>query len=458
MRDDRMEKQAGRMFKKLFDIFARLKKPEMTLGSDMDKTITFLKPHLEINEAKLNRFSDNAVLPSIRYADLSVPTKERLKDVLASRRQQSNKRNTLFYRLKEFLGLNKKQTQRIPSSYYTSPETPRQQAINLTNRLANKVERMNLDEHIDLKTLEAVRDLKNGYSFRRKYSPFISSVVRSEAKDPFVVVPNYTNPDITRAANAAAKVAPEGVDYIKADSLIPNIERSSDGGLIADSIGRAGGKEFRILRPGQPHIRGVTVGNWSAYETMNAPNTPFSNMAHSDIYVPYDKKSIEDAFRAVGFPSSAIPEPVVGTSLYGNQGTLFRGSSKSMLKEVPENLFSKADAKLVNQYISEIDNLTQGGIPNYINHPYIGWRWHAPSFRRAVGFSDRRVPVTGQNLTNFSEHGMFVKIPVSVYKHLAMNAPKNPDLPTVGQFRNLTNDIRAMYNDGRLPNNAWQLL
>lgn len=460
MGNDYMEKQAGPMFKKLFNILADLKKPKIIKGT-VENPIMFNKPRVKINKAKVNSFSNQTVAPSVRYADLSVPTKERLKDILAIRRQQ-NKRNTLFYRLKEFLRLNKKQKQQIPSSYYTSPETPRQQVINLSNRLKNKIEGIDYNNHIDLKTLEAARDLKNGYSYRRQYSPSLSFFTRSEAKDPFVAVPDFTNPDLTRAANAAAKLAPAGEDYIKANSLIPNIERSHNvDGLIANGIEQSTGQRFRILRPGQPHINGVTTRNQSVYETMNAPNSPLSNIAHSEIYIPYDKTIVNDAFRAAGIPSSAIPKPVVGTELWGTQGTLFRGSSKeNLLKEVPENLFSKSDAKLVNQHIGEIHNLTQphGWIPQYIDHPYTDWRWYTPSLRRALGYADKIDPVTGRNLTRFNEHDMFIKIPVSVYRQLAANAPKNPNLPTQKQFRNLAKDIRDIYQYGRLPSSAWQLV
>jgi hypothetical protein len=459
MGNDYMEKQAGPMLKKIFNILADLRKPKIIKGT-VENPIMFNKPRVKINKAKINSFSDKTVLPSIRYADLSVPTKERLKDILASRRQQQSKRNTLFYRLKEFLGLNKKQKQRIPSSYYASPETPRQQVLNLVNRIKKKIKGIDYNDHVDLKTLEAARDLKNGYSYRRQYSPSLSFFTRSEAKAPFAAVPDFTNPDLTRAANAAAKLAPAGEDYIKANSLIPNIERSHNvDGLIANGIEQSTGQRFRILRPGQPHINGDTTRNPSVYETINAPNSPLSNIAHSEIYVPYDKTIVNDAFRAAGIPSSAIPKPVEGTSLWGNQGTLFRGSNKeNLLKEVPENLFSKADAKLVNQHIREIDNLTQGGIPQYITHPYTGWRWYTPSLRRALGYADKVDPVTGRNLTRFKEHDMFVKVPVSVYKQLAVNAPKNPNLPTQKQFRDLAKDIRDIYQHGRLPNSAWQLL
>jgi hypothetical protein len=230
-------------------------------------------------------------------------------------------------------------------------------------------------------------------------------------------------------------------------------DSSNKKGLIANPSEKSLGQNLRILRPGEPHIDGKTIrtyrhsrnGKESVYETMNLPNSEISNIGRGEIYMPYDE-TVEKALRDAGI----TPQPIIGTSLWGDQGTLFRGASKeNLLKEVPENLYSGRDANKVTNYINSIqDQLsTMGGLPQ-LDHDYVDWRWYTPSLRRALSYTD----------TSAREYDKFVKVPVSVYKSLAKAAPKNPMLPTVDDFSTLAKELKTIYQDNKLPSKAWRQL
>jgi hypothetical protein len=162
--------------------------------------------------------------------------------------------------------------------------------------------------------------------------------------------------------------------------------------------------------------------------------------------MPYNAK-VEKALLDAGI----TPQPVSGTSLWGDQGTLFRGASKeNLLKEVPENLYSRRDANKVTNYINSIqDQLSAvGGLPQIGTHDYVDWRWYTPSLRRALGYMGN----------GYHERGQFVKVPVNVYKSLAKAAPKNPWLPTVDDFSTLDKELKTIYQDNKLPSKAWRNL
>lgn len=451
-----LEKQAGPLNKKLYSIFKPVitRQPKLTLTrrSNPKTPFTFDKgPEVTIDNTILDRFSNNQVAPSIRYADLSIPTSERLKDLLEQRR--AGRSTTILDSIKDFLGFKKNQG--VPSKYYNRPETPRQQATSLADRLKEKMENSNYNDSINLTAVSAANDLHNGYSYRRKWSPILPFFIRARAKAPFVGVPDFTNPDVTRHANALAKTAPAWTDYIKVDSnFLKNLgDSSGKKGLIANPAEKSLGQGLRILRPGEPHIDGKTIrtyrhsrnGKESVYETMNLPNSEISNISRGEIYMPYNAK-VEKALLDAGI----TPQPVSGTSLWGDQGTLFRGASKeNLLKEVPENLYSRRDANKVTSYINSIqDQLrTTGGLPQ-LSHDYIDWRWYTPSLRRALGYTDTRA----------HERDKFVRVPISVYKSLAKAAPKNPMLPTVDDFSTLDKELKTIYQDNKLPSKAWRNL
>lgn len=452
-----LEKQAGPLNKKLYSIFKPVitRQPRITTTSRSNHNSPFKfdqGPEVAIDKSTLQNFSDKRVAPSIRYTDLSIPTKERLKYLLERRR--AGRPSTILDSIKAFIGFKKNKG--IPSKYYNRPETPRQQATRLADRLKEKMESSNYDDSINLTTLLAANDLRNGYSYRRKWSPTLPFFIRARAKAPFVGVPDFTNPDVTRHANALAKTAPAGADYIKVDSnFLKNLDDSSNKkGLIARPSGDSFGQDLRILRPGEPHIDGKTIrthrfsrdGKESVYETMNLPNSEISNISGGEIYMPYDAK-VDKALREDGI----TPQPIIGTSLWGDQGTLFRGSSKeNLLKEVPENLYSDGDASKVTNYINSIqDQLSAvGGLPQPGAHDYVNWRWYTPSLRRAVGYMDN----------GSHERGQFVRVPISVYRRLAKSAPKNPLLPTVDDFSTLDKELKAIYQDNKLPSKAWSRL
>lgn len=453
-----IEKQAGPLNKKLYDIFKPVitRQPRITIKERANHNSPFKfdqGPEVAIDKSILNSFSDKRVAPSIRYTDLSVPTKERLQAFLEQRR--TAQAGSFLDSIRSFLGL-KRNGQGIPSKYYNRPETPRQQASRLADRLKAKMESSNYDDSINLTTLLAANDLHNGYSYRRRWSPTLPFFIRTRAKAPFVGVPDFTNPDVTRYANDLAKMAPAGTDYIKVDSkFLRNMDDSSNKkGLIAHPAGDSFGEEFRILRPGEPHIDGKTIrthrfnrnGKESVYETINLPNSELSNVSGGEIYMPYNA-TVDKAMRESGI----TPQPIIGTSLWGDQGTLFRGSSKeNLLKEVPENLYSDGDASKVTKYINSIQEQLSaaGGLPKPSAHSYVDWRWYTPSLRRAVDYM-----VNGSH-----ERGQFVKVPVSVYRSLAKSAPKNPWLPKVDDFNTLDKELKTIYQDNRLPSKAWRNL
>jgi hypothetical protein len=179
---------------------------------------------------------------------------------------------------------------------------------------------------------------------------------------------------------------------------------------------------------------------------MNLPNSEISNIGRGEIYMPYNA-TVEKALLDAGI----TPQPISGTSLWGDQGTLFRGASKeNLLKEVPENLYSGRDANKVTNYINSIqDQLSAaGGLPQIGAHDYVDWRWYTPSLRRALGYTDTRT----------NERDKFVRVPISVYKSLAKAAPKNPMLPTVDDFSTLDKELKTIYQDNRLPSKAWSKL
>lgn len=450
-----LEKQAGPLNKKLYSIFKPVitRQPRITVKerSNHNSPFKFDKgPKVTIDKSTLKNFSDKRVAPSIRYADLSISTKERLKDLLEQRR--AGRSSTFLDSIKSFLGFGKNKG--IPSKYYNRPETPKQQASRLADKLKTKMESSNYDDSINLTTLLAANDLRNGYSYRRKWSPTLPFFIRARAKAPFVGVPDFTNPDVTRYANDLAKTAPAGTDYIKVDSkFLSNMDDSSNKkGLIAHPAGDSFGEELRILRPGEPHIDGKTIrthrfnrnGKESVYETMNLPNSEISNISGEEIYMPYNS-TVDKAMREAG----VTPQPITGTSLWGDQGTLFRGSSKeNLLKEVPENLYSGGDVSKVKNYINSIqDQLSAaGGLPQPSLHDYVDWRWYTPSLRRAVGYMDN----------GSHERGQFVRVPVSVYRNLAKAAPKNPMLPTVDDFSTLDKELKTIYQYNKLPSKAWR--
>lgn len=452
-----LEKQAGPLNKKLYDIFKPVitRQPRITTTRRSNHNAPFKfdqGPEVAIDKSTLNNFSDKRVAPSIRYADLSIPTEERLKDLLEKRR--AGRSSTILDNIKDFIGFEKNKG--VPSKYYNRPETPRQQATRLADRLKAKMESSNYDDSINLTTLLAANDLHNGYSYRRRWSPTLPFFIRARAKAPFVGVPDFTNPDVTRHANALAKTAPAGTDYIKVDSdFLKNLNDSSNKkGLIAHSSGDSFGQDLRILRPGEPHIDGKTIrthrfnrdGKESVYETINLPNSEISNISRGEIYMPYNA-TVEKALMDAGI----TPQPIRGTSLWGDQGTLFRGSSKeNLLKEVPENLYSDRDASKVKNYINSIqDQLgVAGGLPQPNSHSYIDWRWYTPSLRRAVGYMDN----------GSRERDQFVRVPISVYRSLAKSAPKNPWLPTVDDFSTLDKELKTIYQDNKLPSRAWRQL
>ena len=452
-----LEKQAGPLNKKLYSIFKPVitRQPRITTTrrSNHNSPFKFDKgPEVTIDKSTLSNFSDKRVAPSIRYADLSISTKERLKDLLEQRR--AGRSSTILDSIKSFIGFKKNQG--VLSKYYNRPETPRQQATRLVDRLKAKMESSNYDNSINLTTLLAANDLHNGYSYRRKWSPTLPFFIRARAKAPFVGVPDFTNPDVTRHANALAKTAPAGADYIKVDSkFLSNVDDSSNKkGLIAHPSGDSFGQDLRILRPGEPHIDGKTIrthrfsrdGKESVYETINLPNSEISNISRGEIYMPYNA-TVEKALMEAGI----TPQPISGTSLWGDQGTLFRGSSKeNLLKEVPENLYSDRDASKVTKYINSIqDQLSAaGGLPQPGSHGYVDWRWYTPSLRRAVGYMDN----------GSRERGQFVKVPVSVYRSLAKAAPKNPLLPAVDDFSTLDRELKTIYQDNKLPSKVWRNL
>lgn len=456
-----LEKQAGPLNKKLYSIF----KPVITRQPRVTTTDTSVRgayyspyrfdqgPEVDIDKSTLNNFSNERVTPSIRYTDLSVSTKERLKDLLEQRR--ANRSSTSMDSIKSFFGFKKNQgIQGIPSEYYASPETPRQQASRLADRLKEKMESSNYNDSVNLLTLLAANDLRHGYSYRRKWSPTLPFFIRARAKAPFVGVPDFTNPDVTSYANALAKTAPAGTDYIRVDNnFLSNLNNSSNKtGLLANSSLDSLGQDLRILRPGEPHIDGKTIRthrfNWdgkeSVYETMNLPNSEISNISNAEIYMPYNA-TVEKALRDAGI----TPQPIRGTSLWGDQGTLFRGSAKeNLLKEVPENLYSDGDVSKVKNYINSIHDQmdTVGGLLQPGSHDYVDWRWYTPSLRRAVGYMDN----------GSHERGQFVRVPVSVYRSLAKAAPKNPMLPTVDDFSTLDKELKTIYQDNKLPSKAWR--
>lgn len=452
-----LEKQAGPLNKKLYNIFKPIitRQPRITLKERVNHNSPFefdKGPEVTIDRSILKNFSNKRVAPSIRYADLSVPTRERLKALLA---QRSGARTESFLdRIMGFIGFKRKKG--IPSKYYNRPETPRQQASRLANRLKAKMESSNYDDSINLTTLLAANDLRNGYSYRRRWSPKLPFLIRARAKAPFVGVPDFTHPTVTRYANDLAKAAPDGTDYIKVDSnFLKNLDNSgNETGLIASSVGDSFGQDLRILRPGEPHIDGKTIrthryrsdGKESVYETMNLPNSEISNISGGEIYMPYNA-TVEKAMREAGI----TPQPITGTSLWGDQGTLFRGSSKeNLLKEVPENLYSAGDASKVTSYINSIRERLNaaGGLPQPNSHSYIDWRWYTPSLRRAVGYMG----------DGSRERGQFVRVPISVYRSLAKSAPKNPGLPTVDDFSTLDRELKTIYQDNRLPSMVWSKL
>lgn len=452
-----LEKQAGPLNKKLYSIFKPVitRQPKLTLTRRSNPNIPFTfdkGPEVSIDKTTLDRFSNNQVAPSIRYADLSIPTSERLKALLEQRR--AGRSTTIMDSIKDFLGFKKNQG--VPSKYYNSPETPRQQATRLADRLKEKMESSNYNDNINLATVVAANDLHRGYSYRRRWSPTLPFFIRARAKAPFVGVPDFTHPDVTRHANELAKTAPAGADYINVDSkFLSNIGDSSNKkGLIANPSEKSLGQDLRILRPGEPHIDGKTIrtyrhsrnGKESVYETMNLPNSEMSNISNGEIYMPYNA-TVEKALRDAGIS----PQPVTGTSLWGDQGTLFRGSSKeNMLKEVPENLYSNGDASKVTNHINSIqDQLSAvGGLPQIGTHDYVDWRWYTPSLRRALGYMGN----------GYHERGQFVKVPVNVYKSLAKAAPKNPWLPTVDDFSTLDKELKTIYQDNKLPSKSWRNL
>lgn len=447
-----LEKQAGPLNKKLYDIFKPVitRQPRIvTNRRNRHSPFRFDKgPEVTIDNTILDKLSNNQVAPSIRYADLSISTKERLKDLLEQRRAGSPSTVLDFIEFKKNQG--------VPSKYYNSPETPRQQVTRLVDSLKEKIENSNYNYSINFNTLLAANDLRNGYSYRRKWSPTLPFFIRAQAKAPFVGVPDFTHPDVTRHANALAKTAPAADDYIKIDQdFLTNLNRSKNtNGLYANDIGDSFGQELRILRPGEPHTDGKTIrtykhsrdGKEHVYETMNLPNSEISNLSKGEIYMPYND-TVDNALRSAGI----TPEPVTGTSLWGDQGTLFRGSSKeNLLKEVPENLYNSSDAAEVTKRIDSIHNSLQqaGGLPKPGDHGYVDWRWYTPSLRRALGYTDARA----------RERDKFVRVPISVYKSLAKAAPKNPMLPTVDDFSTLAKELKTIYQDNRLPSKAWRNL
>lgn len=452
-----LEKQAGPRNKKLYSIFKPIitRQPRITTTrlNNHNSPFKFDKgPEVTIDKATLDRFSNNQVTPSIRYADLSIPTSERLKVLLAQRR--AGRLTTIPDRIKSFIGFEKNKG--IPSKYYNSPETPRQHASRLADMLKEKMESSNYNDSINLTTLLAANDLHNGHSYRRKWSPALPFFIRARAKAPFVGVPDFTHPDVTRHANALAKTAPNGTDYIQVDSkFLKNLNDSSDKkGLISHSASDSFGQDLRILRPGEPHIDGKTIrtyrhsrdGKERVYETINLPNSEISNIGGGEIYMPYNS-TVDKALREAGIN----PQPIRGTSLWGDQGTLFRGSSnENLLKEVPENLYSDREASKVTKYINSIQESlsSAGGLPQPRVHDYVDWRWYTPSLRRAIGYMD----------PDARERDMFVKVPVSVYRRLAKTAPKNPLLPTVEDFSTLDKELKTIYQDNKLPSKAWRNL
>lgn len=443
-----LEKQAGPLNKQLSAVFKPVITRQPRILTDTykyDAPFRFDKgPEVTIDKSTLKNFSDKQVTPSVRYADLSVPIHERLKDLLEQLRAGRP--------LTAILGNNR----RLPAKYYKRPETPRQQATRLFDRLKEKIENSDYNESIDLNTLLAANDMREGYSYRRRWSPQLPHFIRAQAKAPFVGVPNFTHPDITRHANALAKTAPAGDDYIKIDKeFLTNLDRSKNtNGLFAHNIEPPLAQDLRILRPGEPHIDGKTMrtfrhsrdGRESVSETINLPNSELSNLSREEIYMPYDD-TVAGAFREAGM----TPEPIQGTRLWGDQGTLFRGSAKeNLLKEVPENLYNSADATKVTKHINSIFNSLQraGGLTPPGNHDYVNWRWYTPSLRRAVGYMG----------TNTRERDRFVRVPVSLYSRLAKAAPKNPELPSVDDFSTLDKELKTIYQDNKLPSKAWSKL
>lgn len=436
-----INKSAGARLKRLYQFFA--KRPEILSSSEYNKPYRFQQAP-SLDHDKLGMFSSSTVAPSVRYMDLSVPIAQRQAVALAQLRSAQKSART--QRLAGWFGFSPKINKPTITLNRTTPKTAREQAEGYLNQLEDKLSRFNYNDYINLDALFASNDLRRGYSYRRRWSPWIPHFIRAQAREPFVVGQDWTNPDIIRAANQAAKTAPKNAEFIYISDLLPNLKTSTrTKGLQAKTVAdtqRDQGDKLKILRPGQPHVPGVTTRNRHVYETMDDANN--SNLMDERIFMR-DAAHVRQAMRDLGIDDSDIV-PVPGKTLWGDQGTLFRGSTKDSLRaEIPENLYPKAEAKVVRDEIDKIHDIV-GSLPPTLDHEYIDWRWLTPSSRRAI----EQYSGSGRQFDNFLE------VPREVYDLLATRAPRNAYLPTAGDFTKLRKDLHAIFNENKLPGPAWQ--